>query len=229
MGTFTQDRYTRIYDYLAKLKGCRFGEEYDSGRAYSVGPRWLSNDAEAFQLMSTALRGYYETREGTSEHCIVIGHDYGEAVVVRLAGHGTKTRALRYAIAVAVATIARARLQKLIDEIAAPDVYQQAVLRPNARPKHDWLAWFTKPVETKTVYRGAYPEAMHAELANLTVRPLAAVDVPALEWTDKLAGALLREDGAILHPKHGSPEIGSLDDGGGITWILVPAVPVDER
>lgn len=224
MGTFTSNKYTRISDKLAKLQGCQLGEEYDGGMFREIGPRWISSDAEAFQLLSSYLSGYYEAREGTQGHCIVIGHDHGEAVVVWLREHGSKTRALRYAIVLAVATIERGRLQKQIDEIGAPQVYQQSVTRPNAKPRHDWLAWYNKPIETRTLYRGVYPAALHSEILSMAIRPLEPADVPAMEWSDRLGLALLREDGAVLHSKYGQPEIGSLDDGGGITWILVPDV-----
>lgn len=224
MGTFTSSIYSRITDLLAKLQGCQFGEELDRGTFRDVGPRWTASDAEAFQLLAVKLRGYYEAREGTSEHCFVIGHDYGEAVVVPLREHGTKARALRYAIVLAVATIERGRRQKQIDEIGAPQVYQQSVTRPDAKPRHDWLAWYNKPIETSTLYRGVYPAALHSEISAMSIRPLEPADAPAMEWSDRLALALLREDGAVLHSKYGQPEIGSLDDGGGITWILVPDV-----
>lgn len=227
MGTFAQTRYTRISDYLAKLRCERFGEEDSGGRTYPLGPRWMFNDADAFNLMSTSTRGYYEARENTSEHCIVVGHNYGEAVVVNVERHPTKVQALRYAFVRTAAINARGRLQKHIDEIGGRHVYQQAVLRPGLTPRHDWLAWLNKEIETNTVYRGVYPEEMHKRLAALGIRALQASDVPALEWTDQLALALLRDDGAILHSKYGRPEIGSLDDAGGIYWILIPEVPGD--
>jgi hypothetical protein len=225
---FAHNRYTRAFDLLAKLRNERFGEERDGHRVHPVGPRWLSNDAEAFGLMSSALRGYYETREDTPEHCFVIGHSYGDAVVVPLRGHGTKKVALRYAIVLAVTAVARGRLQKKIVEIAGADVYQQATRHPCAKPRHDWLAWLNSDVEPETVYRGVYPQAKYDELAKLSVRPLEAADVPALAWNDQLARTLLREDGAVLYPKSGRPEIGSLNDAGGITWILLPALVVPD-
>jgi hypothetical protein len=219
---FTEDKYTKAYDFLAKLRDEEFGEETRDYRTYPIGPRWFKDRAEAFDLLVTELKGYYEARERTPEHCIVIGHDFGDAVVVRLHGHGTKARALTYAIVLAVTAITRGRMQQQIDEIAAPGVYQQAVLRPGVTPKHNWLDWLNKRVETKTVYRGVYPAEKLVELRAMSVRELVPADVPGMTWDSRWEGCKVREDGAIIHPRDHEFEIGSLDDAGGITWILLP-------
>lgn len=221
---FTEDKYTKISDLLTKLRGDEFGERKDGHRYYPVGPRWFADRREAFELLATRLTGYYEVCVGSPEHCIVIGHNYGDAVVVRVREHGTKVRALTYAIVLAVATATRGRMQKMIDEIAAPAVYQQAVCRPGVKPKHDWLEWLNKRIEVETVYHGVYPEKKLAELEALSVRDLQPADVPGVAWDERWNGCRLRQDGAVLHPKHCDFEIGSLDDGGGITWILLPVV-----
>jgi hypothetical protein len=225
---FTEDRYTKAYDLLAKLRDEQFGEKREGHRCYNVGPQWYTNRRDAFDLLVSSLTGYYEARENTPEHCIVIGHDYGDAVVVRIRNHGAKARALNYAIVLAVTAKTRGRMQKRIDEIAAPAVYQQAVMRPGVTPKHDWLEWLNKRVETETEYQGVYPEKKFDELRAMALRPLVPADVPGVAWDNRWDGCQVREDGAILHPRDRDFELGSLDDGGGITWILLPTIATQE-
>lgn len=225
---FTEDKYSKATDLLAKLLEEQFGERDDGYRTYFEGPRWLKDRGEAFDLMVTYLKGYYETREGTEEHCIVIGHDFGDAVVVRVRNHGTKARALSYAIVLAVTAIARGRMQRRIDDIAAPAVYQQATLRPGSTPKHDWLGWLNKRIETRTMYRGVYPEQKLAELRAMATRDLVPADVPSMAWDKRWEGCKVREDGALVLARDLDFEVGSLNDAGGITWILLPTVATQE-
>lgn len=225
---FTEDKYTKAYDLLAKLSDEEFGEESRDHRTYPIGPRWFTDRSEAFNLMVSRLTGYYETREGTAEHCIVIGHDFGDAVVVRVRNHGSKARALTYAIVLAVTAIERGSMQRKIDDIAAPGVYQQAARRPGVTPRHNWLDWLNKRIETNTAYRGVYPKEKLATLQVMSVRELTPADVPGMAWDNRWEGCKVREDGAVLHPRDQSFELGSLDDGGGITWILLPTVATQE-
>lgn len=225
---FTEDKYTVATDLLAKLLDEQFGEQTEGHRTYFTGPRWLKDRGEAFDLMVTYLKGYYEAREGTPEHCIVIGHDFGEAVVVLVRNHGTKARALAYAIVLAVTAIARGRMQARIDAIAGPAVYQQATLRPGATPNHDWLEWLNKRIETGTMYHGVYPQQKGEALSAMTLRDLVPADVPSMAWYKPWEGCKVREDGAIVLARDPDFELGSLNDAGGITWILLPTVVTHE-
>jgi hypothetical protein len=79
----------------------------ENGRTVSA--NWLTNIGPAAQLLLDHTTGYYETREMTRDHCIVIGApDYFgngqrfESTVVYLRDHGRdKARALGYAAVVA--------------------------------------------------------------------------------------------------------------------------------
>jgi hypothetical protein len=219
---FTEDKYTIAMDLLAKLRGDEFGEKEENHYWYPVGPRWFADRREAFDLMVTCTEGYYETRRDTPDHCFVVGQKYGDAVVVRAIHHGSKAKALTYAIVLAAIANKRGRMQKMIDDIAAPAVYQQSVLRPGVTPRHNWLDWLNKRIETKTIYQGVYPEALAEELSKMPVRLLEPADVPGQAWDERWAKCWLRADGAVLHPRERDFEIGSLDDAGGITWILLP-------
>ena len=70
-------------------------------------PKWMTDDASAFELMAAHLDGYYETRLGDPEHCIVIGNRSAKTTVVYLRDFADKRSALRAAIVAAVTAEAR--------------------------------------------------------------------------------------------------------------------------
>jgi hypothetical protein len=69
---------------------------------------WFYDVPSLHALMLQHTSGYYETRQGSSDHCIVIGIQdhkkicFEPTVVVYLRDHETKDKAFAYAIIVAV-------------------------------------------------------------------------------------------------------------------------------
>ena len=81
-------------------------------RAAQWVPRWTADDRAAFKLMGTYLAGYYETRRGDPDHCIVIGNDTAKTTVVYVRHHRHIRTALRFAIVEAVTAELRARSRR---------------------------------------------------------------------------------------------------------------------
>lgn len=85
---------------------------------------WCENDGSAFLLMTSYLGGYYEAREYTHEHCIVIGipshkrQCLEDTVVVYLRDHKTKQHALRFAITLATTRTLKNIIQ--VDKLTRP-------------------------------------------------------------------------------------------------------------
>lgn len=87
----------------------------------SVSANWLTNIGPAAELLIKHTTGYYETRIGTSEHCIVIGapSDNGkmspfESTVVYLRDHRRdKARALGYAAVIAAIKDIKTKIEQL--------------------------------------------------------------------------------------------------------------------
>jgi hypothetical protein len=88
--------------HLAKLMGLRYCVEVDRRVHYEIGPRWTTNGADAFALLTKHLNGYFEAREGAHDHCIVIPNTTERATVVLLRDHLDKSQALAYAAVLAV-------------------------------------------------------------------------------------------------------------------------------
>lgn len=88
--------------HLAKLMGLPYRVEVDRCVHYIVGPRWTTNGADAFALLSEHLNGYTEVRQGAEDHCLVFSNTTKQATVVHLRDHLNKAEALGYGAVLAV-------------------------------------------------------------------------------------------------------------------------------